>query len=125
MPKHKATHHTRRRPVRRRPGARTTAPATPAAPAAALVPKLDGLDDLRILTVVQILALLTVRNRSTLWRWCREGKFPAPVQLAPGRKGWRLADVREWLRDREQHPVTARRYFPRPETDPQPPVEAA
>ena len=34
----------------------------------------------------------------TLWRWCRAGIFPKPVQLGPsgGRMGWRRSDVEAW-----------------------------
>ena len=32
-------------------------------------------------------------HRVTIWRWVREGRFPAPVKLTPGCSRWRMADV--------------------------------
>lgn len=34
--------------------------------------------------------------RATVWRWVREGKFPAPVKLGSNCTRWRLADVEAW-----------------------------
>ena len=38
-------------------------------------------------------------SRSTLWRWCREGRFPPPEWIGPNRRGWRRRLLREWARD--------------------------
>jgi predicted DNA-binding transcriptional regulator AlpA len=35
-------------------------------------------------------------HRVTLWRWAREGKFPAPVKLSTGSTRWRESDVKAW-----------------------------
>ncbi|RZD21563.1 AlpA family phage regulatory protein [Pseudoalteromonas sp. MEBiC 03485] len=40
-------------------------------------------------------------SKSTIWRWCRSGVFPKPVQLGPRAIGWRYEDVQEWLDSRE------------------------
>lgn len=40
-------------------------------------------------------------SRSTLWRWCREGLFPAPEWIGPNRRAWRRSALREWARDPE------------------------
>lgn len=38
-------------------------------------------------------------SRATLWRWVKDGKFPAPVK-APGRVAmWKVEDVRRWMRE--------------------------
>jgi prophage regulatory protein len=50
-----------------------------------------------MLRPAQVAGLLGV-NRSTLWRWAREGRFPKPVKLSPGVVAWWLTDVREWQR---------------------------
>lgn len=34
--------------------------------------------------------------RATVWRWVREGKFPAPVKIGSNCTRWRLADVEAW-----------------------------
>lgn len=36
------------------------------------------------------------RNRTTLWRWVRAGKFPAPGYVG-NRRVWRESVVRGWL----------------------------
>ena len=37
------------------------------------------------------------RSRYTIERWCREGKFPAPLKLTEQGCAWRLRDVEAWL----------------------------
>ena len=39
-------------------------------------------------------------SRSTLKRWVREGKFPAPVKLGDRMTAWRASDVTAWLASR-------------------------
>lgn len=36
-------------------------------------------------------------SRSTIWRWVKVGKFPAPVKLSERITAWRLDDVDAWL----------------------------
>ena len=38
-------------------------------------------------------------HRITLWRWCREGRFPSPVVLSPQKRAWRESELRTWLID--------------------------
>jgi predicted DNA-binding transcriptional regulator AlpA len=38
---------------------------------------------------------------NTIWRWVREGKFPAPVSLGANVTAWRLSDVEAWEASRE------------------------
>ncbi len=40
---------------------------------------------------------LVPASAATIWRWCKEGRFPRPVQLSPGITAWRTADVQTWL----------------------------
>jgi prophage regulatory protein len=40
-------------------------------------------------------------SRTTLWRWCRQGRFPKPLKLGPNRRGWRRSELRAWARDPE------------------------
>lgn len=37
----------------------------------------------------------------TLWRMVKDGRFPAPVKLAPRVTAWRVEDVRAWMDSRE------------------------
>jgi prophage regulatory protein len=36
-------------------------------------------------------------SRTTIWRLERAGEFPRSVQISPGRKAWREADVDTWI----------------------------
>lgn len=36
-------------------------------------------------------------SESTLWKWSRDGRFPAPVKISPTVTAWRNADVLDWL----------------------------
>jgi predicted DNA-binding transcriptional regulator AlpA len=50
-----------------------------------------------------VLAIVQV-DYSTLWTWCRDGRFPAPIQLNPGSKrprvAWLSSEVEGWLSTR-------------------------
>ncbi|XKF14950.1 helix-turn-helix domain-containing protein [Halomonas sp. BLK-85] len=35
-------------------------------------------------------------HEATIWRWSREGRFPAPVKLAGNLTRWPLSDVESW-----------------------------
>ncbi len=39
-------------------------------------------------------------SRVTIWRWERDGLFPARVQLGPRRVGWYEDEIDEWLKSR-------------------------
>lgn len=39
-------------------------------------------------------------SAATLWRWARNGTFPAPIKLGPGTTAWRVQDVEAWLKAR-------------------------
>jgi len=39
-------------------------------------------------------------NAVTLWRMCREGRFPAPIKLTERRNGWPANQIEEWLTPR-------------------------
>ena len=38
-----------------------------------------------------------VVTRSTVYRWCASGHFPAPLRLGPRRSVWVAAEVQAWL----------------------------
>lgn len=33
-------------------------------------------------------------SKSTLWAWCKAGRFPSPVRLGPRTVAWRVEDIR-------------------------------
>ena len=35
-------------------------------------------------------------HRDTPWRWCKEGRIPAPIKLGPSCTRWRLSDLEQW-----------------------------
>lgn len=45
----------------------------------------------------QIVPGLIPVSQSTIWRWVRQRKFPAPLKLTRGVTAWRRADVKSWL----------------------------
>lgn len=36
---------------------------------------------------------------STLWKWAKNGSFPAPVKLSSTVTAWRNQDVHQWFKD--------------------------
>jgi predicted site-specific integrase-resolvase len=36
-------------------------------------------------------------NRSTLWRWVRDGHFPKPYRLGPNTVAWKAEEVRKFM----------------------------
>lgn len=36
-------------------------------------------------------------DRSTLWRWVKDGRFPKPIKIGPNTTAWRAEDVRQFL----------------------------
>jgi len=39
---------------------------------------------------------------ATLWRWVREGRFPAPFKLGPGVTVWSISDVEHFISQRRE-----------------------
>ena len=54
----------------------------------------------RILRPREVEELLGV-SESTLYRYSRNGNFPAPIKLSPRRRGWPKSVVEEWLREKD------------------------
>ncbi len=36
-------------------------------------------------------------SRSTVWRCVRDGTFPAPIRISPGRVAWLRTDIDHWI----------------------------
>ncbi|MGL4557896.1 MAG: helix-turn-helix transcriptional regulator [Afipia sp.] len=51
---------------------------------------------LQLLTDLEVANLLRI-SRPSLWRWCREGKFPTPIKIGENSSRWRATDVDAWL----------------------------
>jgi prophage regulatory protein len=50
----------------------------------------------------------TGRQRTTIWRWCRDGRFPAPHYLGE-RRAWWLHEIEAWEREQMERPPESRR----------------
>ena len=57
------------------------------------------LDDDKMLRLPEVVRM-TGLSSSTVYRLRRAGLFPEQKELSPGAVGWRLGDIRRWLRDR-------------------------
>ena len=53
----------------------------------------------------QVAAALGVA-RSTIWRWCRQHRFPQPRKFGPGVARWSEADVQEFADNAPRLPRT-------------------
>lgn len=45
---------------------------------------------------------LTSLSRTTIWRGVREGWFPSPVKVSPGRNAWYGDEIQHWLSSRSR-----------------------
>jgi prophage regulatory protein len=45
----------------------------------------------------QLLGPILPIGATTLWRWVKQGKFPAPIKLSERVTVWRVEDVRAWM----------------------------
>ena len=59
------------------------------------------LNDLRVLTAASASELLTI-SIPVMERWRREGTGPRFIRLSARRVGYRLADLRAWMAEREE-----------------------
>ena len=39
---------------------------------------------------------------STIYRWIKEGKFPAPIHLGAHMVRWKVSDIEAWILEREK-----------------------
>lgn len=43
-------------------------------------------------------------SRTTIWRGVRDGWFPAPIKISPGRIAWLESEILEWISRRRRGP---------------------
>ncbi len=53
----------------------------------------------KIIRVREVLAMTGI-GRTTLWKLCKSGDFPAPLQLSEKCIGWRVEDIESWIGSR-------------------------
>jgi prophage regulatory protein len=50
----------------------------------------------RLLSWVEVQKIVPL-SRSTVWRRIRDGRFPVPLQISPGRVAWLEQEILAWL----------------------------
>jgi prophage regulatory protein len=56
--------------------------------------------EVRYVRLAQLVPDLIPVSRTTIWRWVRANKFPAPIKLTRGVTVWLWAEVNAWLSER-------------------------
>ncbi|CAM3909229.1 AlpA family phage regulatory protein [Bordetella tumbae] len=46
-----------------------------------------------------VVAAVSGLAKSTVWKWCAEGRLPKPLKLSPRVSAWLVSDIRAWLAD--------------------------
>lgn len=54
----------------------------------------------RMLKIKEVCQMVSL-SRSTIWRLERAGNFPKHRYLSPGRVGWKLTEIQNWIDDRQ------------------------
>ena len=54
----------------------------------------------RIISARELREMVSYSNMQ-VWRMERDGRFPKRIKLGPGRVGWSLREVQEWIADRK------------------------
>jgi prophage regulatory protein len=85
--------------IMKAPNARSNSPDTEAIIKASAPRSLSiAGPDYQLLSKKEV-AALTSLSATTIWRLVRRKLFPPPIKLSPGRIGWRLGSVIDWLND--------------------------
>lgn len=59
------------------------------------------MSNLQVIRTPDLLKQLCI-SRITLWRWCREGKFPQPLKANSKAFGFRVKDVENWMNEQQK-----------------------
>ncbi len=54
----------------------------------------------RIISSRELREMVSYSNMQ-VWRMERDGRFPKRIKLGPGRVGWSLREVQDWIADRK------------------------
>jgi prophage regulatory protein len=55
--------------------------------------------NLKVLRKQSVLDTIGVSS-ATLWRMCKGGRFPKPIELGSNSVGWVESEIQDWLADR-------------------------
>jgi prophage regulatory protein len=59
----------------------------------------DALPDVALIQIRPLLNYKVVPySATTIWRLCRDGKFPRPIKISSGITAWKVGDIREYLK---------------------------
>lgn len=61
---------------------------------------IDNTKPERIVRMPELLRRLQV-DRSTIYRWMKEDRFPSPIQLGSRSIGWKASTIELWISSRE------------------------
>lgn len=61
-----------------------------------LLTEASPMNNLKVIRTKDLLKQLNI-SRITVWRWCKEGKFPAPLKVNGRAFGFRVQDVEAWM----------------------------
>jgi prophage regulatory protein len=53
--------------------------------------------NLKVLRYGDLREIGVIKNRMTLSRWVKAGRFPRPLRLGKNSVAWRFSDVEQWL----------------------------
>jgi prophage regulatory protein len=56
---------------------------------------------MRFIRLPELITMLSV-SKPTIWRWVSQGKFPKPTKLGERTSAWSVADVEQWIAQRQQ-----------------------
>jgi prophage regulatory protein len=60
----------------------------------------DTLPDAALIQIRPLVSYKVVPfSATTIWRLCRNGKFPRPIKVTPGITAWKVGDIRAYLDD--------------------------
>ena len=51
---------------------------------------------------IEKVAEVTGLSRTTIWRKCKSGEFPARIQLGANSVGWLESEIRNWIESRNR-----------------------
>ena len=55
----------------------------------------------KLLNIHQVCELVHL-SRVTIWRLCRENKFPQPLHTSEKNRAWRLDEIEQWIDERSE-----------------------
>lgn len=58
----------------------------------------QNLPDVAYIRLKQLMLMQVLPySATTIWRLCRNGKFPRPIKVSAGITAWRVGDIRRYL----------------------------